>query len=180
MRRRHVFPADVGMGAVIASLGLMAVLGPWAAAQSSTSSATGSVTVRVAHDATYGAYLTNAEGLALYVAAEPGQTDRINDSGAPPIASCNGTCLQVWPPAMANDPPVAGEGVKADLLGTTEGPNGGKQITYAGWPLYTFAADTSSGSTYGQAVAPPQGAATGAAWYLMAPDGTVILTKPPT
>jgi len=174
MRRRHTFLAAVLLIAVTAGPGLVAGSGPWAAAQSS-----GAVTVKVAHDATYGAYLTDGAGMALYVAAEPEQVDRINGSGAPPIAACNGTCLQVWPPVITDGAPVAGAGANADLLGTTEGSNGGTQVTYAGWPLYTFAADTSAGNTFGQAVAPPQGAATGAAWYLMAPDGTVILTKPP-
>ncbi len=135
--------------------------------------------MRVAHDADYGDYLTDGAGLALYVAAQPEQVARINGSGVPPIAACNGTCLQVWPPLTTDGVPNAGDGVKAALLGTTEGPSGSTQVTYAGWPLYTFAADTSAGTTFGQAVAPPQGAATGAAWYLMAPDGKVILTKPP-
>lgn len=175
MRRRHTFLAAVLLSAVTVGPGLVAGSGPWAAAQSN---AAGAATVRVAHDAVYGDYLTDGAGMALYVAAEPGQVDRINGSGAPPIAACNGTCLQVWPPASTDGEPVAADGVKPDLLGTTEGPNGGMQITYAGWPLYTFAADTSAGNAFGQAVAPPQGAATGAAWYLMAPDGTVILTKP--
>lgn len=179
MRRTHVFPADVVMGATMAALGFIAVFGPWAAAQSNAAS-TEAVTLRVAQDATYGAYLTNGAGMALYVAAQPGQIDRINGPAAPPVAGCVGTCLQVWPPVLTDGAPIAGEGVDADLLGTTEGPAGGMHVTYAGWPLYTFAADTSSGSTFGQAVAPPQGAATGAAWYLMAPDGTVILKKPPT
>jgi len=160
--------------AVAAGSGLLAGSAPWAAARSSDAA-----TVRVAHDATYGAYLTDGAGVALYIAAEPGQVARINGSGDPPIAACNGICLQVWPPLTTDGAPLAGDGVEANLLGTTEAPNGGTQVTYAGWPLYTFAADTGAGSTFGQAVAPPQGAATGAAWYLMAPDGTVILTKPP-
>jgi predicted lipoprotein with Yx(FWY)xxD motif len=178
MRRRHTLLATVLLITVTAGPGLFAGSGLWAAAQSSDAT-TGATTVQVAHDATYGDYLTDGKGMALYIAAEPGQVDRINGSGDPPVAACTGTCLQVWPPLTTDGAPVAGDGVKADLLGTTEDPNGGTQVTYAGWPLYTFAADTSSGSTFGQAVAPPQGAATGAAWYLMAPDGTVILTTPP-
>jgi len=31
----------------------------------------------------------------------------------------------------------------------------------------------------GQGIKPPVGAALGAAWYLIAPDGSVILEKPP-
>ncbi len=177
MRRTHNFLAAVLLVSVMAGPGPVTGSGPWAAAQS-TGTASGTATVRVAHDANYGAYLTNGAGLALYVAAQPEHVARINGSGVPPIAACNGTCLQVWPPQTTDGAPVAGDGVKADLLSTTEGPNGGTQVTYAGWPLYTFAADTSAGTTFGQAVVPPQGAATGAAWYLMAPDGTVILMKP--
>ncbi|MEJ2291943.1 MAG: hypothetical protein P8Y13_08835 [Deinococcales bacterium] len=161
--------------AILVLLGGVAATAPWATAQGG-----GPVTVEVAHSSRYGAYLTDAQGLALYVAAQPGQVSRLNQPGSKPIAACTATCLAVWPPVVTQGAPVAGSGVQADLLGTVKGPNGGTQVSYDGWPLYTFAADSKRGEAYGQAVAPPEGAALGAAWYLIAPDGTIILTKPPS
>jgi predicted lipoprotein with Yx(FWY)xxD motif len=150
-----------------------AAAAPWGAAQSGRP-----VNVEVAHSTRYGAYLTDANGLALYIAAQPDKVNELNQQGTKPVAACTAACLAVWPPVLTSGAPVAGAGVQADLLGTVKGPNGGTQVSYDGWPLYTFAADSSSGQAYGQAVVPPAGAALGAAWYLIAPDGTIILTKP--
>ena len=152
--------------------------GPLSAGLVAAQATPSTVTVQVAHDPHYGAYLTDAEGLALYVAAQPGKQDAL-DTSPPPVAACYATCLQVWPPLLSDAAPKAGPGVQADLLGTVKGPNGGQQVSYNGWPLYTFAADTRAGDAYGQDVVPPQGAALGAAWYLIAPDGSIIQTPPP-
>lgn len=164
---------------VAAALGV--VTAAWTAGGRADAQATapGPTTVHVAHDARYGAYLVNAHDLPLYVAVQPGQQSRLNAKGPPPVAACTATCLQVWPPALSRGAPVAGPGVNPKLLGSVKGPDGGTQVTYGGWPLYTFAADTGKGDTFGQAVVPPQGAALGAAWYLIAPDGSVIVTPPP-
>lgn len=43
-----------------------------------------------------------------------------------------------WPALTSKGPPVAGHGVNAKLLGTVERAGIGKQITYAGHPLYLF------------------------------------------
>jgi len=171
MRRRLLLQVTRTVAALAAVLPVAAV----AAAQS----ASGPVEVDVAHSDTYGDYLTDRGGTALYVAVAPGKVDQVNKSDTPPVASCTAACLQVWPPVLSEGAPQAGDGVAADKLSTVKGPDGGTQVSYAGWPLYTFAADTSKGDTFGQAVVPPQGAALGAAWYLIAPDGSVILTQPP-
>ncbi len=170
MRRNLLLETAARVAALLAVAALTV-----AAAQA----AAGPLTVQVAHDDAYGDYLTDGSGMALYVAAAPGKAAEANASGQVQLAACTGACLQVWPPALTAGPPVAGEGVHSELLKTVDGPDGGLQVSYAGWPLYTFAADTSKGDTFGQAVVPPQGAALGAAWYLIAPDGKLILSQPP-
>jgi len=55
------------------------------------------------------------------------------------------------------------------LVCTVASPSGRSIITYAGWPLHTYTADTTHGSYKGQGY--------GAQWYMISPSGTVI-TKP--
>jgi predicted lipoprotein with Yx(FWY)xxD motif len=52
---------------------------------------------------------------------------------------CYGECAAAWPPVLTNGKPVAGKGVDARLLGTVRRRGGGRQVTYAGKPLYFYA-----------------------------------------
>jgi predicted lipoprotein with Yx(FWY)xxD motif len=53
---------------------------------------------------------------------------------------CYRECAKAWPPVFAKKGgPVAGDGVKKRLLGTTKRRNGKRQVTYAGKPLYYYA-----------------------------------------
>jgi predicted lipoprotein with Yx(FWY)xxD motif len=60
-------------------------------------------------------------------------------------SSCAGIsgCSAIWPALKASGKPTAGSGVKASLLSTTSG----HQVTYAGHPLYAYAADAGPGET---------------------------------
>lgn len=97
-----------------------------------------------------GTVLVNAEGYTLYYLT----TDEASK------VTCTGDCLANWPPALADQAPSAGDLPKD--LGTVEGPEG-TQLTYDGWPLYTFVGDTAPGQANGQDV--------GDVWYAMTPDG---------
>jgi predicted lipoprotein with Yx(FWY)xxD motif len=48
-------------------------------------------------------------------------------------------------------------------LSTVDNPSGGLQLTYDGWPLYTFAGDSGPGQANGEGV--------GGVWFAMTPDG---------
>jgi predicted lipoprotein with Yx(FWY)xxD motif len=54
-------------------------------------------------------------------------------------SACYDECAVAWPPVPASGEPVAGEGIDASLLGTTERRDGNSQITYGGRPLYYYA-----------------------------------------
>lgn len=56
-------------------------------------------------------------------------------------------CAQVWPPLTTSGRPIAGPGVNSSLLSTIRLPNGKKQVTYAGHPLYGYAPATERGET---------------------------------
>lgn len=52
------------------------------------------------------------------------------------------------------------------MLGTIERSDGTMQVTYAGWPLYTFVEDAKPGEDNGT-----DSKAFGASWYPLHPDG---------
>jgi predicted lipoprotein with Yx(FWY)xxD motif len=125
--------------ALIAAIGTGAAM----AATSATHSATPAV--KTVDNAKFGTVLVNASGRTLY---------RFTlDSKGVNHCSSNATCAKYWPQLLvkAGVTPTAGAGVKASLLGTIKAKSGTRQVTYAGFPLYTFAGDTKAGQVSGQA-----------------------------
>jgi predicted lipoprotein with Yx(FWY)xxD motif len=55
--------------------------------------------------------------------------------------ACRTLCTQYWPPVLTSGRPEAGLGVDQGALGTTLRPDGTRQATYKGRPLYLFADD---------------------------------------
>lgn len=114
-----------------------------------------------------GTVLVNGQGLTLYMFAPDDQRGR---------STCYGTCATGWPPLRLPTgvtTPVAGGQAKASLLGTTTRKDGGLQVTYNGWPLYTWQGDSEPGQATGQGID-----SLGGYWYVLAPTGDVIKTKP--
>ena len=60
-----------------------------------------------------------------------------NDNGQ----SCERTCALIWSPVLTSGSPVAGSGVDAHALGVVVRPDGTRQVTYHGKPLYLFIQD---------------------------------------
>lgn len=81
-------------------------------------------------------------------------------------SSCSDACARAWPPYVTDGEPEAGEGVKADLLATTERDDGTTQVTYGGHPLYYFARDTAAGDVKGH-----DHEGFGDDWYALKADG---------
>ena len=99
--------------------------------------------------------LTDPKGMTLYY--------YLPDKGAGKV-TCTGACLQAWPPLLLPTgvtEPTAGTGITG-TLGLLASPNGGQQVTYNGWPLYTWVKDTAPGMTTGQNV--------GAKWFVATPS----------
>jgi predicted lipoprotein with Yx(FWY)xxD motif len=111
-----------------------------------------------------GPVLVNSQGKVLYTFA-PDQAKKV---------TCVGACAAVWPPLkLSGSKPVPSGPVEASKLGSAPNPSGGRVVTYAGWPLYTYVADTSPGKASGQAIN-----LNGGLWYVIDPTGTVIKKKP--
>jgi predicted lipoprotein with Yx(FWY)xxD motif len=84
-----------------------------------------------------------------------------------PHSRCSGACAAAWPPVIGT-PKAAGQ-VSAAKLGSITRPDGTKQVTYKGHPLYFFVKDKDDGDSYGEAIK-----AFGAEWYVLSPAGTKI------
>lgn len=117
-----------------------------------------SVTVQRASHADY---LTDAEGRSLYI--------YLRD--APNESSCYDQCAVNWPPLLVGGEPIAGPGVVASLLGTTQRSDGSVQLTFNGWPLYHHARDLSFGQTFGHGL--------GDIFYLINSGGVRVRAEPP-
>jgi predicted lipoprotein with Yx(FWY)xxD motif len=76
------------------------------------------------------------------------------------------TCTTEWPPLTTDGTAMAGAGAVQSLLGTITREDGSIQVTYNGWPLYTFSSDTSADSPAGQGAEP--------GWTLVSPAGKPI------
>ena len=84
-------------------------------------------------------------------------------SATPSVSSSRSSCV------ITSGKPLATNGVKASLLGTTKRADGRMQVTYNGHPLYTFVKDTKKGQTNGEELK-----AFGAEWYVVSPAGAKI------
>jgi predicted lipoprotein with Yx(FWY)xxD motif len=86
-----------------------------------------------------GKVLVDSSGFTLYrFSKDPRNSDTcVKISG----------CTNLWPPLRSSGRPVAGPGVRAALLSTIKLAGGGRQVTYAGHPLYRYSAATEKGET---------------------------------
>lgn len=117
---------------------------------SETSEAAGAEAISV-ESSDLGDILVDGEGKTLYVF----------DNDTDENSTCYDDCQANWPPLT--EEVEAGEGVDASLLSTSEREDGSAQVTYAGRPLYYFAADQAPGDTNGQGI--------GDVWWVVGPDG---------
>lgn len=109
----------------------------------------------VVQDSDLGQIVVDAEGRTLYVLF----ADKNGKS------TCYDDCEATWPPLTVDGEP-SGDGVDAELLGTTERDDGTSQVTLNDQPLYYFASDEAPGDMNGQGI--------GDVWYVVSADGEAI------
>jgi predicted lipoprotein with Yx(FWY)xxD motif len=85
-----------------------------------------------------GKVLVDSSGFTLYRFTRDGA----KKNSCVAVSQCSGT----WP-ALTSSRPTAGPGVSATLLSTIRLPNGSRQVTYAGHPLYRYFSASERGET---------------------------------
>jgi predicted lipoprotein with Yx(FWY)xxD motif len=127
-----------------------------ASAAASSPKAGAAVELKTASSSAAGSIVVDGKGMSLYFF-----TKDTKDSGT---SACTGSCLVQWPPLTTTSGTPTAEGVTGKL-GTITAPDGKKQVTLNGMPLYYFAKDTKPGDTLGQGV--------GGVWFLSDPSGAM-------
>jgi predicted lipoprotein with Yx(FWY)xxD motif len=112
-----------------------------------------------------GSVLVDGRGRTVYEFA--------NDTGSK--STCVDACAAVWlaVPAPATVP--ASEPGVTGKLGSTTRPDGSRQLTVAGHPVYTFTGDSAPGQTNGQNVV-----LNGGLWTVVSPAGAPLRTAATT
>jgi len=152
-----------------ASTGSGAVSSPSSGSASASSAGTASsaVTVSATNVPGVGTVLVNGQGRTLYLlTSEKGGKITCTDS--------NG-CAKLWPETILPNGTTAakaGSGVMSSLLGTVKEDNGSLEVTYNGWPLYTFAGDSGPGVAHGQGIT-----SFGGTWYVLSSSGDPVTGK---
>lgn len=103
-----------------------------------------------------GQIVVDAEGRTLYVFL----ADESSES------TCYDECEDTWPPLTVEGDAVAGQGIDASLLGTSERTDGSTQVTLNGHPLYHFGDDQTADDMNGQGI--------GDVWFVVSPTGDAI------
>lgn len=113
-----------------------------AATKDAAAPAPAGLTISVRGEGMHAPFLVGPNGRTLYYFRrdEPGKSN------------CAGPCAQAWPPlliAAVGSPAASGVTGK---LGVITRADGGRHVTYEGWPLYYFAADQAPGDARGEGV----------------------------
>ena len=133
-RRGGATLALAAAGVALAACGSSGTNGTAAAASNVTGAATKDVKTR---STSLGTILVNSKGLSLYRLSGEKKGHFI----------CTGSCTQLWHPLR---PRKGHSPTGVNNLGTVKRPDGSKQITYKGHPLYRFDQDAKPGDTKGQ------------------------------
>ncbi|MEX2228229.1 MAG: hypothetical protein WEB13_01190 [Dehalococcoidia bacterium] len=141
-----------GAAAAAAAVLAVALVASLALAPAATRAQTAE-TVAVGSTAALGDVLVAANGMTLYLFARD----------TPGVSNCTGQCEQAWPP-LTVDAGVDATAVAAltGTLGVTVRADSSRQVTYNGWPLYYYSADSAVGETRGEKV--------GGVWFAIPTD----------
>ena len=150
---------EIQLATVAALVVILAACGS-SASSSKGASTSSKGTVNVDRTSSFGPIIDTATGSTLYIFEADGEGK--NNS------VCYGACATTWPPLTVSATPTAGNAVDASKLGTIVRTDGKHQVTYAGYPLYTYAYDSGPHQTNGEGILE--------FWYLLSSSGQVVTT----
>ncbi len=140
-----MFRSTLAKRLLVASLGAFVALAAFAQ--------NADVQLALQTDPALGDHLVDGDGRTLYLFTP-------DEQGA---STCVDACAENWPPVLAGGEVPVADGLDAALVGSVERADGSSQVTYGGWPLYTFVRDAAAGDTNGQGV--------NDVWYVVGADG---------
>jgi predicted lipoprotein with Yx(FWY)xxD motif len=153
----------VATAAALAAVAALAVIG-LGSASAGVASAHKAVTVSTRSVHGLGTILVDSRGRTLYMFV-PDKRKKVTCTSV--------SCVAAWPPLkLTGAKAVAAGKAKQSLISSDPNPKGGKVVTYAHWPLYTYIGDTKPGQASGQALN-----LNGGLWYVLSPTGAVIKKK---
>ncbi len=117
---------------------------------------TPTVAFQLKTDSHFGSILADGNGNTLYFFS-------LDADGS---SACSAACLAVWQVAYSAGTTL-GAGLNDSDFSNITRPDGAKQTTYKGWPLYTYAGDAAPGNVNGDG--------TQGVWFVAKPDYTVML-----
>jgi predicted lipoprotein with Yx(FWY)xxD motif len=91
------------------------------------------------HHTSLGSIIVDSSGFTLYRFSK--------DTGKQNMCLKTSECSTTWPALETSGQPTVGPGLKASLVSTIALPGGKRQVTYAGHPLYRYAAGSERGET---------------------------------
>jgi predicted lipoprotein with Yx(FWY)xxD motif len=153
----------IGLSIVALAVALTGCGGPGTTPATSTATTAGSATSASARavlktaSTAAGPVVVDAKGMSVYFF-----TKDVKDSGT---SACTGACTAAWPPVLTDSGTPAVEGMTG-TAGTISTPEGKKQVTVNGLPVYYYVKDKAPGDITGQGV--------NDAWYLVSPAGDMV------
>ncbi len=143
--------AAASTGAVALCLAGAGIMGE--AASASPAKASAGALLGAGHAGSYSPVLVDSHGHSLYT---------LSDSAGKMV--CTGKCLAFWPPVVVSAATThvsLGAGVSGEI-GFMRLSKTTKEVTFDGYPLYTFVKDTGAGQSHGEGVV-----AFGGTWELL-------------
>lgn len=153
----------IGLSIVALAVALTGCGGPGTTPATGTTTTAGSATSASARavlktaSTAAGQVVVDAKGMSVYFF-----TKDVKDSGT---SACTGACTAAWPPVLTDSGTPAVEGMTG-TAGTISTPEGKKQVTVNGLPVYYYVKDKAPGDITGQGV--------NDAWYLVSPAGDMV------
>jgi predicted lipoprotein with Yx(FWY)xxD motif len=167
-RRGRLLAGVLALGAAATVAACSSSPSSTAAGSSSSAAAAASVTISAKSIPEVGTVLVNEHGQTLYLLTSEKGGKKITCTQA------NG-CTKVWPETLLTNGMTAakaGSGVQPSLLGTIKDANGTLEVTYNGWPLYTFAGDSGPGVANGEGITK-----FGGTWYVLNASGNPVTSS---